>query len=90
MLDPKSFQSIETVNDFVIKFANKPALIEPNIKALNLGRDYVLENLEYPIGIKLSRRDLLKDKILISGNEAAGLGAVYGGATFCSWYPITP
>ena len=72
------------------QFANKPALIEPNIKALNLGRDYVLNNLDYPIGIKLSRRNLLEDKILISGNEAAGLGAVYGGATFCSWYPITP
>ena len=72
------------------QFANKPALIEPNIKALNLGRDYVLNNLDYPIGIKLSRRNLLENKILISGNEAAGLGAVYGGATFCSWYPITP
>ncbi len=72
------------------QFVNKPALIEPNIKALNLGRDYVLENLDYPIGIKLSRRNLLENKILISGNEAAGLGAVYGGATFCSWYPITP
>ena len=72
------------------QFANKPALIEPNIKALNLGRDYVLDNLDYPIGIKLSRRNLLENKILISGNEAAGLGAVYGGATFCSWYPITP
>ena len=72
------------------QFANKPALIEPNIKALNLGRDYVLDNLDYPIGIKLSRRNLFENKILISGNEAAGLGAVYGGATFCSWYPITP
>jgi 2-oxoglutarate ferredoxin oxidoreductase subunit alpha len=72
------------------QFANKPALIEPNIKALNLGRDYVLNNLDYPIGIKLSRRNLLENKILISGNEAAGLGAIYGGATFCSWYPITP
>ena len=72
------------------QFANKPTLIEPNIKALNLGRDYVLDNLDYPIGIKLSRRNLLENKILISGNEAAGLGAVYGGATFCSWYPITP
>ena len=72
------------------QFINKPALIEPNIKALNLGRDYVLENLDYPIGIKLSRKNLLENKILISGNEAAGLGAVYGGATFCSWYPITP
>ena len=72
------------------QFANKPSLIEPNIKALNLGRDYVLDNLDYPIGIKLSRRNLLENKILISGNEAAGLGAVDGGATFCSWYPITP
>ena len=72
------------------QFANKPALIEPNIKALNLGRDYVLDNLDFRIGIKLSRRNLLENKILISGNEAAGLGAVYGGATFCSWYPITP
>ena len=70
------------------QFANKPALIEPNIKALNLGRDYVLNNLDYPIGIKLSRRNLLEDKILISGNEAAGLGAVYGGATFCSWLSL--
>ena len=72
------------------QFINKPSLIEPNIKALNLGRNYVLENLDYPIGIKLSRKNLLENKILISGNEAAGLGAVYGGATFCSWYPITP
>ncbi len=72
------------------QFISKPSLIEPNIKALNLGRNYVLENLDYPIGIKLSRKNLLENKILISGNEAAGLGAVYGGATFCSWYPITP
>ena len=72
------------------QFIKKPALIEPNLKALNLGRNYVLENLPYPIGITVARADKLKDKILISGNEAAGLGAVYGGATFCSWYPITP
>ena len=50
----------------------------------------MLENLPYPLGITVSRADKLEDKILISGNEAAGLGAVYGGATFCSWYPITP
>jgi 2-oxoglutarate/2-oxoacid ferredoxin oxidoreductase subunit alpha len=27
---------------------------------------------------------------LAEGNFAAGLGAVYGGATVCAWYPITP
>ena len=30
------------------------------------------------------------DRIFIDGNSAAGLGAVYGGATVAAWYPITP
>ena len=72
------------------QFASKKNLIEPNLKALNIGRDYVLNNLPYPIGLTLERMDKNDGKILISGNEAAGLGAVYGGATVCAWYPITP
>ena len=72
------------------QFASKKNLIEPNLKALNIGRDYVLNNLPYPIGLTLERMDKNDGKILISGNEAAGLGAVYGGATICAWYPITP
>ena len=28
--------------------------------------------------------------MFIEGNSAAALGAVYGGATVCAWYPITP
>ena len=72
------------------EFASKKNLIEPNLKALNIGRDYVFNNLPYPIGLTLERMDKNDGKILISGNEAAGLGAVYGGATICAWYPITP
>ena len=49
-----------------------------------------INNLPYPIGLTLERMDKNDGKILISGNEAAGLGAVYGGATICAWYPITP
>ena len=30
------------------------------------------------------------ERIFIDGNSAAALGAVYGGATVCAWYPITP
>ncbi len=59
------------------QFASKKNLIEPNLKALNIGRDYVLNNLPYPIGLTLERMDKNDGKILISGNEAAGLGAVY-------------
>ena len=39
---------------------------------------------------KLKRADEVGDRIFIEGNAAAALGAVYGGATVCAWYPITP
>ena len=47
-------------------------------------------NLDCPIGIKLKRANAVGDRIFIEGNAAAALGAVYGGATVCAWYPITP
>ena len=38
----------------------------------------------------MQRADKVGDRIFIEGNSAAALGAVYGGATVCAWYPITP
>ncbi len=72
------------------QFKGKEKLIEPNIKALNIGVKYVKENFDYPLDCRVSRRDLLGDAILFSGNSACGLGAIYGGATVAAWYPITP
>jgi 2-oxoglutarate ferredoxin oxidoreductase subunit alpha len=72
------------------QFKGKDKLIQPNIHALHLGRDYALENLQCPIGLRLRRADAVGDRIFIEGNAAAALGAVYGGATVCAWYPITP
>jgi len=72
------------------QFKGKEKLIEPNIKALNLGVNYVKENFEYPFSLRVERRDLLGDKILYSGNSACALGAIYAGATVAAWYPITP
>ena len=43
-----------------------------------------------PIGLQVRRADKVGDRIFMEGNAAAGLGAVYGGATVCAWYPITP
>ena len=37
-----------------------------------------------------SARDAVGNRIFIDGNAAAALGCVYGGATVCAWYPITP
>lgn len=72
------------------QFKGKEKLIEPNIKALKMGVDYVHENFEYPLPIRLERRDLIGDQILMGGNTACALGAIYGGATVAAWYPITP
>jgi 2-oxoglutarate ferredoxin oxidoreductase subunit alpha len=72
------------------QYRSKEKLIQPNIHALHLGRAYVEANFKCPIGLKLRRSDKVGDRILIEGNAAAALGAVYGGATVCAWYPITP
>ena len=72
------------------QFQGKDKLIAPNVKALHLGRDWTLKNLACPLGLKLQRSDKVGDRIFLEGNSAAALGAVYGGATMCAWYPITP
>jgi 2-oxoglutarate ferredoxin oxidoreductase subunit alpha len=72
------------------QYKGKDKLIAPNIKALHIGRDYATLNLECPIGLRLKKTDKVGDRIFIEGNNAAALGAVYGGATVCAWYPITP
>ena len=73
------------------QFKGKEKLIEPNIKALKIGEEWVLENIDGDaFGLRVERRDLLGDKILYGGNSACGLGAIYAGATVAAWYPITP
>ncbi|MEX2201990.1 MAG: 2-oxoacid:acceptor oxidoreductase family protein, partial [Dongiaceae bacterium] len=69
------------------QFKGKEKLIKPNLHALKLGRDYALENFSCPIGLRVHRADAVGDRIFIEGNAAAALGAVYGGATVCAWYP---
>jgi 2-oxoglutarate ferredoxin oxidoreductase subunit alpha len=72
------------------QYRGKDKLVAPNIHALHLGRSYAEKTFACPIGLRLQRTDKVGDRILIEGNAAAALGAVYGGATVCAWYPITP
>jgi 2-oxoglutarate ferredoxin oxidoreductase subunit alpha len=72
------------------QFKSKEKLIDANLHALHLGRDWALQNLQCPIGLRLRPAKAVGDRIFIEGNSAAALGAVYGGATMCAWYPITP
>lgn len=72
------------------QFKGKEKLIPSNIKALQMGMNYIQENYKYPLDLRVERRNLLGDSIMIDGNSACGLGAVYAGATVAAWYPITP
>ena len=68
----------------------KEKLVAANMEAVALGREYALKHFDCPLPIKVRHAEGAKGKILVTGNEAAGLGAVYAGATVCAWYPITP
>ncbi len=72
------------------QFKGKDKLIKLNMKALELGHGFVTANLADKCLLRIERANIVGDRIFIQGNDAAGLGAVYGGATVCAWYPITP
>ena len=72
------------------KYARKPALVDSNQAALDLGRDYATTHFACPLPVRLAPMDATKDAILIDGNTAAALGCLYAGATVGAWYPITP
>ena len=72
------------------QYKSKPKLLDSNVQALKLGRDYVHNSLPIPIGLRVRRANAVGDRIFVDGNSAAALGCVYGGATVCAWYPITP
>ncbi|MBA3485956.1 MAG: 2-oxoacid:acceptor oxidoreductase subunit alpha [Lysobacter sp.] len=72
------------------QYKSKPKLLDSNLQALQLGRDHVLKHLAHPIGLRVQAADQVGERIFVDGNSAAALGCVYGGATVCAWYPITP
>jgi 2-oxoglutarate/2-oxoacid ferredoxin oxidoreductase subunit alpha len=72
------------------KFSKKRALLDANFTAIRLGYDYAKTTYDCPLPFHLEKMDATKDSILLDGNSAAALGAVYAGATVGAWYPITP
>ena len=83
-IDPAEIEKL-----FGEQYKGKEKLLDSNLQALKLGIDYGHTHLK-PIAIKVERRDCVGDRIFVDGNHAAALGCIYGGATVCAWYPITP
>ena len=72
------------------QYRGKEELMHSNLQAMDMGRNYALENFACPISLKVTPSDSVGDRIFLEGNSAAALGAVFGGATVAAWYPITP
>ncbi|MER2632300.1 MAG: 2-oxoacid:acceptor oxidoreductase subunit alpha [Rhizobiaceae bacterium] len=83
-IDPAEIEKL-----FGEQYKGKEKLFESNVQALKLGMDYARSSLK-PIALKVERRDGVGNRIFVDGNSAAALGCIYGGATVCAWYPITP
>jgi 2-oxoglutarate ferredoxin oxidoreductase subunit alpha len=51
---------------------------------------WTAENITKMDPYQVAPMDKTEGLITMTGNEAAGLGSVYGGVTVVAWYPITP
>ena len=72
------------------QFRKNPTLAAPNIQALELGYAYAHEHFPGTCKLTVRRSDRVGDAIMMDGNSATALGALYAGATVVGWYPITP
>ncbi|MEJ5988665.1 2-oxoacid:acceptor oxidoreductase subunit alpha [Ramlibacter sp. PS3R-8] len=84
-IDPAEIEKL-----FGEQYKGKEKLLASNVQALQLGREFAHEHLDWPLGLRVRKADRVGDQIFVDGNAAAALGCVYGGATVAAWYPITP
>ncbi len=71
-------------------FGGRRKLVDSNMNVIKAAHAWSTENLQKQDPYRVEPMDATDGQILITGNDAAGLGAVFGGITFAAWYPITP
>jgi 2-oxoglutarate ferredoxin oxidoreductase subunit alpha len=82
---------VEQIRELLAEtYAKKPALVESNMQAIQLGFEYTRANFTCPLPLRVEKMSQTDGYIMIDGNTAAALGCVYAGATVAAWYPITP
>jgi 2-oxoglutarate ferredoxin oxidoreductase subunit alpha len=72
------------------KYGRKQSLLASNHRAIRIGYDYAREHFACPLPFHCEPMDRTGNSILMDGNTACALGALYAGATVGAWYPITP
>ena len=82
---------LEIVEKAVKKqFAKKQKVFDLNYGAVKAGWDFANEKLVKQDPFLIEKMDKTAGKIIIDGNAACGMGAVFAGVTVVAWYPITP
>ncbi len=71
------------------QFSGKKRATEVNVAAARAGYEFASANLSRS-RFRVERMNENANKIIIDGNAAAALGALFAGVTVVSWYPITP
>jgi 2-oxoglutarate ferredoxin oxidoreductase subunit alpha len=72
------------------QFKKKAKAVDLNFNAAQAGYDYAHKNFQKLDPYYLERMDATRGKIIIDGNSACALGAMFAGVTVVTWYPITP
>jgi 2-oxoglutarate ferredoxin oxidoreductase subunit alpha len=72
------------------QFAGKQKAVGLNVKAVDAGFEYAAGHFQPSERLRVERMNKTAGKILIDGNAAAAIGAMFAGVTVVTWYPITP
>ncbi len=72
------------------QFAKKVKAAEVNLNAVRAGFDYAATTLTKQDPYVVEPMNATQGKIIIEGNAAAAMGAMFAGVTVVTWYPITP
>ncbi len=80
----------EIENALTHHFNGRQKLVDSNMAVVHAAFAWTAENISKTDSYRVAPMNKTDGLIMMTGNEAGGLGAVFGGATFVSWYPITP
>jgi 2-oxoglutarate ferredoxin oxidoreductase subunit alpha len=83
-----TLESIDEALDF--HFNGRRKLVDSNMAVVTEAYNWAADNLTKTDPYRVEPMDETNGMIMMTGNEAAALGAVYGGVTVAAWYPITP
>ncbi|MCC6187447.1 MAG: 2-oxoacid:acceptor oxidoreductase subunit alpha [Anaerolineales bacterium] len=83
-----ALSDIEAALLFHFRGRRKP--VDLNMGVVRAASEWAAANLTKQDPYQVAPLNLTEGMIMIDGNTAGALGAIYGGVSFVGWYPITP